>query len=99
MGDGLSRLARIYEPSNPKELHPGSFKEFRFHCRPSTPADEAAENREQYKTFTGRSLVEAITTKGTRLTFESHYHPYFIDRLNAALAKSKLDENGALTLQ
>jgi len=96
MGDGSFRLVHLYAPNKPKELHPGDFKEFRFRCPLFTPADRAAESQEQYRSFTGQSVIEATTTRGTRLTFDSSYHPYFLDRLKRALDGSKPDDNGLL---
>lgn len=64
MGDGLSRKAELYRPRKPEPIHPGEFKEFRMRMNYLTDAERAAERREEYDTFTGRSVVEARTTKG-----------------------------------
>jgi hypothetical protein len=82
MGDGLYRIVNLYEPTTPKQLHPSEYTEFRFRLNPTTSAETALEKSPEYATYTGRSVVEVETTKGTRLTFESDYHPSLLDRMN-----------------
>jgi hypothetical protein len=76
MGDGTFRQVVLSEPQKPAVLEAGQFKEFRFRLNNSTPKDALALKSRDYETFTGLSTVEVLTTRGTRLTFESNYHPY-----------------------
>jgi hypothetical protein len=98
MGDGLYRIVNLYEPTTPKQLHPSEYTEFRFRLNPTTSAETALEKSPEYATYTGRSVVEVETTKGTRLTFESDYHPSLLDRMNKVLAGSKKRDQNTLTI-
>ena len=98
MGDGLYRIVDLFEPAAPKLLHPSESTEFRFRMNPTTPVDVASEKSPEYATYTGRSVVDVETTKGTRLTFESNYHPYLLDRINKVLASAKKRDQTVLTI-
>ena len=91
MGDGTFKQVVLSEPQKPAVLEAGQFKEFRFRLNNSTPKDALAQKSRDYQTFTGLSTVEVLTTRGTRLTFESNYHPYLLDRIQKACQRTPCD--------
>jgi hypothetical protein len=85
MGDGLFKRVVLFEPQKPEALPSGDVKEFRFRLSNPSAEDEAAEKKPGYSTFTGKSTVEVVTTRGTKLSFESDYSPYLLDRIYSSL--------------
>jgi hypothetical protein len=99
MGDGVFKKAVLAEPQRPAVLEAGQFKEFRFRLNNSTPKDAIAQKSGDYESFTGLSTVQVVTTRGTRLTFESDYHPYLVDRIQKACQRSPCDATKIVNVQ
>jgi hypothetical protein len=98
MGDGLFRQAILYDTQKPEPLVPGSFQEFRYRLKNTTDKDTAREASPQYASFTGKSFAYVYTTNGLALKFETHYHPYLIDRLKMDRAQV-VSKKSAITVR
>lgn len=99
MGEGRFREVLLLEPQDPTKLAPGKYKEFRFRFNNQTDQDKIAMNSESYKTYTGKSYVSIETTRGTKLIFESSYHPYYLDKIYRSSASIKREKKEATIIQ